>query len=177
MRAVTRASARDNFRYAIDPSVKDWNEELSNLEVEVMDSKGNAYLLIPLRTTGGSKPVVAEDETTIMVYVHPYTSRLAARQILRGGTTTFLLVQFQTKCAMGSDQKGHKEQEPVNGRTPSAPITCISNEGGRQACRGRPVSGRTRGFVEPRAVRLVPTVVHTVRAAVGITLSACGGAT
>jgi hypothetical protein len=55
-------------------SVKDLDEEVSHLEV--MDSKGNAYLLIPLRTSGGNKPVVAEDGKIIVEYVHPYTGRL-----------------------------------------------------------------------------------------------------
>lgn len=52
-------------------NVKDLDEEVSHLEV--VDSKGNAYLLIPLRTTGGNKPVVAEDGKIIVEYVHPYT--------------------------------------------------------------------------------------------------------
>ena len=52
-------------------NVKDLDEEVSHLEV--IDSKGNAYLLIPLRTTGGNKPVVAEDGKIIVEYVHPYT--------------------------------------------------------------------------------------------------------
>lgn len=51
-------------------NVKDLDEEVSHLEV--VDSKGNAYLLIPLRTTGGNKPVVAEDGKIIVEYVHPY---------------------------------------------------------------------------------------------------------
>jgi hypothetical protein len=51
-------------------NVKDLDEEVSHLEV--IDSKGNAYLLIPLRTTGGNKPVVAEDGKIIVEYVHPY---------------------------------------------------------------------------------------------------------
>lgn len=52
-------------------NVKDLDEEVSHMEV--VDSKGNAYLLIPLRTTGGNKPVVAEDGKIIVEYVHPYT--------------------------------------------------------------------------------------------------------
>ncbi|HMS82385.1 MAG TPA: hypothetical protein PKD12_01880 [Nitrospira sp.] len=55
-------------------NVKDLDEEVSHLEV--VDSKGNAYLLIPLRTTGVNKPVVAEDGKIIVEYVHPYTGRL-----------------------------------------------------------------------------------------------------
>ncbi len=51
-------------------NVKDLDEEVSHMEV--VDSKGNAYLLIPLRTTGGNKPVVAEDGKIIVEYVHPY---------------------------------------------------------------------------------------------------------
>jgi hypothetical protein len=51
-------------------NVKDLDEEVSHLEV--VDSKGNAYLLIPLRTSGGNKPVVAEDGKIIVEYVHPY---------------------------------------------------------------------------------------------------------
>jgi hypothetical protein len=52
-------------------NVKELDEEVSHLEV--IDSKGNAYLLIPLRTTAGNKPVVAEDGKIIVEYVHPYT--------------------------------------------------------------------------------------------------------
>ncbi|OQW30543.1 MAG: hypothetical protein A4E19_09545 [Nitrospira sp. SG-bin1] len=55
-------------------NVKDLDEEVSHLEV--VDSKGNAYLLIPLKTTGGNKPVVAEDGKIIVEYVHPYSGRL-----------------------------------------------------------------------------------------------------
>lgn len=55
-------------------NVKDLDEEVSHLEV--VDSKGNAYLLIPLKATGGNKPVVAEDGKIIVEYVHPYTGRL-----------------------------------------------------------------------------------------------------
>lgn len=51
-------------------NVKDLDEEVSHLEV--VDSRGNAYLLIPLRTTAGNKPVVAEDGKIIVEYVHPY---------------------------------------------------------------------------------------------------------
>lgn len=55
-------------------NVKDLDEEVSHLEV--VDSNGNAYLLIPLKTTGGNKPVVATDGKIIVEYVHPYTERL-----------------------------------------------------------------------------------------------------
>lgn len=55
-------------------NVKDLDEEVSHLEV--VDSKGNAYLLIPLKTAGGNKPVVADDGKIIVEYVHPYTGRL-----------------------------------------------------------------------------------------------------
>ncbi len=55
-------------------NVKDLDEEVSHLEV--IDSKGNAYLLIPLKTTAGNKPVVAEDGKIIVEYVHPYAERL-----------------------------------------------------------------------------------------------------
>lgn len=55
-------------------NVKDLDEEVSHLEV--VDSSGNAYLLIPLKTTGGNKPVVAEDGKIIVEYVHPYAGRL-----------------------------------------------------------------------------------------------------
>ena len=51
-------------------NVKDLDEEVSHLEV--VDSKGNAYLLIPLKTAGGNKPVVAEDGKIIVEYVHQY---------------------------------------------------------------------------------------------------------
>lgn len=50
--------------------VKDLDEQVSHLEV--VDSNGNAYLLIPLKTTGGNKPVVAQDGKIIVEYVHPY---------------------------------------------------------------------------------------------------------
>ncbi|MGE0645192.1 MAG: hypothetical protein AB7P24_16150 [Nitrospira sp.] len=55
-------------------NVKDLDEEVSHLEV--IDSNGNAYLLIPLRTTAGNKPIVAEDGKIIVEYVHPYAGRL-----------------------------------------------------------------------------------------------------
>jgi hypothetical protein len=50
--------------------VKDLDEQVSHLEV--IDSMGNAYLLIPLKTTAGNKPVVAADGKIIVEYVHPY---------------------------------------------------------------------------------------------------------
>ncbi len=50
--------------------VKDLDEQVSHLEV--VDSIGNAYLLIPLKTTAGNKPVVAADGKIIVEYVHPY---------------------------------------------------------------------------------------------------------
>lgn len=56
------------------PDVKALDEEV--LHLEVVDSRGNAYLLIPLKTTGGNKPAVAEDGKIIVEYVHPYTGRL-----------------------------------------------------------------------------------------------------
>ena len=55
-------------------NVEELDEEVSHLEV--VDSNGNAYLLIPLKTTGGNKPVVAEDGKIIVEYVHPYAGRL-----------------------------------------------------------------------------------------------------
>lgn len=55
-------------------NVKELDEEVSHLEV--VDSKGNAYLLIPLKSTGGNKPAMAEDGKIIVEYVHPYTGRL-----------------------------------------------------------------------------------------------------
>jgi len=53
-------------------NVKDLDEEVSHLEV--IDSNGNAYLLIPLKTTEGNKPVVAQDGKITVEYVHPYTN-------------------------------------------------------------------------------------------------------
>ena len=52
-------------------NVKDLDEEVSHLEV--IDSNGNAYLLIPLKTADGKSPVVAKDGKIIVEYVHPYT--------------------------------------------------------------------------------------------------------
>lgn len=53
---------------------KDLDEQVSHLEV--VDSMGNAYLLIPLKTAQGQSPVVAQDGKIIVEYVHPYTGRL-----------------------------------------------------------------------------------------------------
>lgn len=55
-------------------NLKELDEEVSHLEV--IDSKGNAYLLIPLKTTSGNRSVVAEDGKIIVEYVHPYAGRL-----------------------------------------------------------------------------------------------------
>lgn len=55
-------------------NVKELDEEVSHLEV--VDSNGNGYLLIPLKTTAGNKPVVTEDGKIIVEYVHPYAGRL-----------------------------------------------------------------------------------------------------
>lgn len=52
-------------------NVKDLDEQVSHLEV--VDSNGNAYLLIPLKTADGKSPVVAKDGKIIVEYVHPYT--------------------------------------------------------------------------------------------------------
>lgn len=53
---------------------KDLDEQVSHLEV--VDSMGNAYLLIPLKTADGKSPVVAQDGKITVEYVHPYTGRL-----------------------------------------------------------------------------------------------------
>ena len=50
--------------------VKDLDEQVSHLEV--VDSMGNAYLLIPLKTAQGTGPVTAQDGKIIVEYVHPY---------------------------------------------------------------------------------------------------------
>jgi hypothetical protein len=50
--------------------VKDLDEQVSHLEV--IDSMGNAYLLIPLKTAQGKGPVMAQDGKIIVEYVHPY---------------------------------------------------------------------------------------------------------
>lgn len=52
-------------------NVEKLDEEVTHMEV--IDSKGDAYLLIPLKTTAGNKPVVAEGGKIIVEYVHPYT--------------------------------------------------------------------------------------------------------
>ena len=53
-------------------NVKDLDEEVSHLEV--VDSMGNAYLLIPLKTGHGQGPVMAQDGKITVKYVHPYTN-------------------------------------------------------------------------------------------------------
>ena len=53
-------------------NVKDLDEEVSHLEV--VDSMGNAYLLIPLKTDHGQSPVMAQDGKITVEYVHPYTN-------------------------------------------------------------------------------------------------------
>ncbi len=55
-------------------NVKDLDEEVSHFEV--VDSKGNAYLLIPLKTVSGESSAVAKDGKIVVEYVHPYTGRL-----------------------------------------------------------------------------------------------------
>ncbi len=50
--------------------VKDLDEQVSHLEV--IDSMGNAYLLIPLKTAQGKGPGMAQDGKIIVEYVHPY---------------------------------------------------------------------------------------------------------
>lgn len=50
--------------------VKNLDEQVSHLEV--VDSIGNAYLLIPLKTAEGKSPVTAQDGKIIVEYVHPY---------------------------------------------------------------------------------------------------------
>lgn len=54
--------------------IKDLDEQVSHLEV--VDSMGNAYLLIPLKTAQGKGPVTMQDGKIIVEYVHPYTGRL-----------------------------------------------------------------------------------------------------
>ncbi len=54
--------------------VKDLDEQVSHLEV--VDSMGNAYLLIPLKTAQGKSPAVAQDGKIIVEYVHPYMEPL-----------------------------------------------------------------------------------------------------
>ena len=55
-------------------NVKDLDEQVSHLEV--VDSNGNAYLLIPLKMADGKSPVVAKDGKITVEYVHPYSGRL-----------------------------------------------------------------------------------------------------
>lgn len=55
-------------------NVKDLDEEVSHLEV--VDSNGNAYLLIPLKGGKGNSPAIAQDGKIIVEYVHPYVGRL-----------------------------------------------------------------------------------------------------
>jgi hypothetical protein len=50
--------------------VKNLDEQVSHLEV--IDSMGNAYLLIPLKTAEGKSAVMAQDGKIIVEYVHPY---------------------------------------------------------------------------------------------------------
>lgn len=64
MELKARAAAQHNL------NVKDLDEQVSHLEV--IDSNGNAYLLIPLKTAEGKSPVVAQDGKIIVEYVHPY---------------------------------------------------------------------------------------------------------
>ncbi len=54
--------------------IKDLDEQVSHLEV--IDSMGNAYLLIPLKTAQGKGPVMAQDGKIIVEYVHPYMEPL-----------------------------------------------------------------------------------------------------
>jgi hypothetical protein len=42
----------------------------------VVDSKGNAYLLIPLKTVSGDRSLVTQEGKIVVEYVHPYTGRL-----------------------------------------------------------------------------------------------------
>lgn len=51
-------------------NIKGLDEQVSHLEV--VDSNGSAYLLIPLQTSTGNKPVIAQDGKIIVEYVHPY---------------------------------------------------------------------------------------------------------
>lgn len=44
--------------------------------MEVIDSNGNVYLLVPIKSTGGSGPAVVKDGKIIVEYVHPYEGRL-----------------------------------------------------------------------------------------------------
>lgn len=51
--------------------VKSLDEQVSHLEV--VDSMGNAYLLIPIKTVDGKSSTVAHDKKIVLEYVHPYT--------------------------------------------------------------------------------------------------------
>ena len=64
MELKARAATQHNL------NVKDLDEQVSHLEV--IDSNGNAYLLIPLKTAEGKSPVVAQDGKIVVEYVHPY---------------------------------------------------------------------------------------------------------
>ena len=55
-------------------NVKALDEEVSHMEV--IDSNGNVYLLVPIKSTGGNEPAVAKDGKIIVEYVHPYVGRL-----------------------------------------------------------------------------------------------------
>lgn len=44
--------------------------------MEGIDSNGNVYLLVPIKSTGGSGPAVVKDGKIILEYVHPYAGRL-----------------------------------------------------------------------------------------------------
>ena len=55
-------------------NLKDVDEEVSHLEV--VDSNGNAYLLIPLKGGRGNSPASVKDGKIIVEYVHPYVGRL-----------------------------------------------------------------------------------------------------
>ncbi len=55
--------------------VHELDEHVSHMEV--IDSNGNAYLLIPIKLTGGSGPAVTKDGRITVEYVHPYTGPLS----------------------------------------------------------------------------------------------------
>jgi hypothetical protein len=60
---------------SVSPNVKGQSiETLDNMVVtmEVVDSNGNAYLLIPLKTYDGKSPVKSTDGKVTLEYVHPY---------------------------------------------------------------------------------------------------------
>lgn len=54
--------------------VKDLDEQVAHMEV--VDSNGNVYLLIPLKTAQQKGTVAAQGGKIIVEYVHPYTGRL-----------------------------------------------------------------------------------------------------